>query len=119
MAIIGTTYYWLDDRPEVFQPIWILGGIIWYIAIISAIIFVRNKTRLGFLIAGVVSWITLAFWLFDNLYVVFDTSLIIDQPNEWITIRNFIWAGLSALAVIASHNTFHKVIDYQFKGKPI
>ncbi len=119
MAILGTTYYWLDDRPEIFEPVWILGGVIWYIAIIAAIIFVRNKTRLGFLIAGVLSWITLAFWLFDNFYVIFDTSLIINQPNEWITIRNFIWAALAALAVIASHNTFHKVIDYQYKGRPI
>jgi uncharacterized protein YbjT (DUF2867 family) len=112
MAVVGTTYYWLDDRPEVFEPVWILGGIAWYVAIVAAIIFVKNKTRLGFLIAGVVSWITLAFWLFDNFYVVFDTSLIIKPPNESITIRNFVWAVLSALAVIASHNTFHKVIDY-------
>ena len=119
MAIVGTTYYWLDDRPEIFEPLWILGGIVWYVAIIAAIIFVREKTRLGFLIAGVSSWITLAFWLFDNFYVLFDASLIIDQPNEWITIRNFIWAALSALAVIASHNTFHKIIDYQYKGKPV
>ena len=119
MAIIGTTYYWLDDRAELFEPIWILGGIVWYVAIFMAIIFVKHKTRLGFLIAGVLSWITLAFWLFDNFYVIFDTSLIIHQPNELITVRNFIWTALSALAVIASHNTFHKVIDYQFKGKPI
>ena len=118
MAIVGTTYYWLDDRPEIFAPIWIMGGIVWYITITSAIIFVRNKTRLGFLIAGVLSWITLAFWLFDNFYVLSGTTLIINQPNEWVTLRNFIWAALSALAVIASHNTFHKVIDYQYRGKP-
>ncbi|MCA9820384.1 MAG: NAD(P)H-binding protein [Nitrosarchaeum sp.] len=119
MAIVGTTYYWLDDRPEIFAPIWIMGGIVWYITITSAIIFVRNKTRLGFLIAGVLSWITLAFWLFDNFYVLSGTTLIINQPNEWVTLRNFIWAALSALAVIASHNTFHKVIDYQYRGKPV
>ena len=119
MAIVGTTYYWLDDRVELFQPIWLLAGIFWYIAIIAAIVFVKSKTRLGFLIGGILSWITLAFWLFDNFYVVFETSLIIDKPNELITIRNFIWAALSTLAVIASHNTFHKIIDYQFKGKPI
>ena len=119
MAIIGTTYYWLDDRPEIFESIWILAGIIWYIAIIAAIIFVRNKTRLGFLIAGIISWITLAFWLFDNFYVISGTTLLINQPNELITIRNFIWTALSALSVIASHNTFHKVIDYQYKGRPI
>jgi len=119
MAIVGTTYYWLDDRPELLEPIWILAGVLWYITIIAAIVFVKSKTRLGFLIGGVISWITLAFWLFDNFYVVFETSLIIDKPNELITIRNFIWAALSTLAVIASHNTFHKIIDYQFKGKPI
>ena len=119
MAIVGTTYYWLDDRTELFEPVWLLAGIFWYLAIISAIVFVKSKTRLGFLIGGVLSWITLAFWLFDNFYVVFETSLIIKQPNQWITIRNFIWASLSALAVIASHNTFHKIIDYQYKGKPI
>ncbi len=119
MAILGTTYYWLDDRSELFEPVWMIAGILWYVAIIFAIIFIKSKTRLGFLIGGLVSWITLAFWLFDNFYVLFDVSLIVDQPNELITIRNFIWTGLSAIAVFASHNTFHKVIDYQFKGKPI
>lgn len=119
MAIVGTTYYWLDDRIELFEPVWILAGVFWYITITVAIVFVKSKTRLGFLIGGILSWITLAFWLFDNFYVIFDTSLIIDKPNELITIRNFIWSALSTLAVIASHNTFHKIIDYQFKGKPI
>jgi len=119
MALVGTTYYWLDDRVEIFQPSWIIAGVFWYIAIFAAIIFVKNKTRLGFLIAGIVSWATLAFWLFDNFYVLFDTALIIEKPNEWVTIRNFIWAAISILAVIGSHNTFHKVIDYQFKGKEI
>ncbi len=119
MAIVGTTYYWLDDRTELFEPAWILAGMFWYVTIVVAIIFVKSKTRLGFLIGGLLSWATLAFWLFDNFYVVFETSLIMNKPNEIITIRNFIWAALSTLAVVASHNTFHKIIDYQFKGKPI
>ena len=119
MAIVGTTYYWLDDRSELFESLWMSIGIFWYVAIVVAIVFVRNKTRLGFLIAGILSWITLAFWLFDNFYVVFDTSLIIDRPNELITVRNFVLTVLCSLAVITSHNTFHKIIDYQHKGKPI
>ena len=119
MAVVGTTYYWLDDRTEIFQPTWILLGVFWYIAVIAAIIFVKNKTRLGFLIAGILSWITLAFWMIDNFYILFETSLIIEKPSIWITIRNFIWSALSVLAVIGSHNTFHKIIDYQYKGKPI
>jgi len=119
MAIIGSTYYWLDDRAEVYQPLWLIGSFIWYTAITASIIFIHNKTRLGYLIAGVLSWFTLAFWLFDNFYVVFDTSVIALQPNELMTIRNFIGIVVAALAVFASHNLFHKVIDYQYKGKPI
>jgi uncharacterized protein YbjT (DUF2867 family) len=118
-AIIGSTYYWLDDRPEVFQPMWLIGSFFWYSAIFASIIFIHNKTRLGYLIAGILSWFTLAFWLFDNFYIVFDTSLIAAQPNELMTIRNFIGIFFSALGVFASHNLFHKVIDYQYKGKPI
>ncbi|MFB5623135.1 MAG: epimerase, partial [Nitrosarchaeum sp.] len=119
MAIIGTTYYWLDDRPDVFYPIWILTALFWYVGIFSAIIFVNNKTRLGFMISGILSWITLAFWSFDNFNVVFDTSIISSPPNDIIVLRNFIGIFVAVIAIISSHNTFHKVIDYQFKGKPI
>lgn len=119
LAIIGTSYYWLDDRADVYQPLWIIGSFFWYMSIFSAIIFIHNKTRLGYLIAGVLSWVTLAFWLFDNYYVVFQTSIIAAQPNEYMMIRNFIGIFVASLTVVASHNLFHKVIDYQYKGKPI
>ena len=119
MAIIGTTYYWLDDRPDVYHFGWIVGGFFWYVGIASAIIFVKSKTRLGFIISGILSWITLAFWSFDNFYVVFDTSILAPHPNDIITLRNFVGMIAAIIAIIASHNTFHKVIDYQYKGKPI
>ncbi|MFB5620628.1 MAG: epimerase, partial [Nitrosopumilus sp.] len=119
LAIIGTSYYWLDDRPEVYQTLWLLGSSVWYVAIFMSILLIRNKTRLGYFIAGMISWVTLAFWLFDDFYVVFETSLIASQPNELMTIRNFIGIAVASITVIASHNLFHKVIDYQYKGKPI
>lgn len=119
LAVIGTSYYWLDNRPEIYQPIWLLGSLIWYTAIILSIVFIRNKTRLGYLIAGILSWITLVFWLLDNYFVVFQTSILASQPNELMTIRNFIGIFTAIITVIASHNLFHKVIDYQNKGRPI
>jgi uncharacterized protein YbjT (DUF2867 family) len=119
LAIIGTSYYWLDDRPEVYNPLWILGSIIWFTAISAALIFVHSKTRLGYLIAGVLSWVTLAFWMFDNYYVAFHANLIANAPNSEMTIRNFVGIFVACLTVISSHNLFHKVIDYQYKGKPI
>jgi len=119
MAIIGTTYYWIDDRPDVYNLFWLLAGILWYVGIIAAIIFVKSKTRLGFMISGVLSWITLIFWSIDNFYVFFNTSILAPYPNDVITLRNFIGMFVVAIAIISSHNTFHKVIDYQNKGKPI
>jgi len=118
IAIIGSTYYWVDDRPEVYEFTWIIASIAWYIGIISALIFVKNNTRLGFLIAGIVSWITLTFWLLDNFHVVFGSSLISQKPNELITLRNFVGVTIAILAIITSHNTFHKVVDVQKKETP-
>ena len=76
MAIIGSTYYWMDDRTDVWEISWVFGSLIWYAAILFAISFVKQKARLGYLIGGVLAWITMAFWLFDNFYVVFDICLL-------------------------------------------
>ena len=43
MAIIGSTYYWMDDRTDVWEISWLFGSFIWYIAIIFAILFVRQQ----------------------------------------------------------------------------
>lgn len=119
LGICGTSYYWLDDRPEVYEPLWMLGSAVWYAAIAFAAVMIHNKTRLGYMIAGVLSWVTLSFWLFDNFYVVFDTSLISAAPNLAMTVRNFVGVLIAAVAVVASHNLFHKIFDYQHKGRPI
>ena len=119
MAIIGSTYYWMDDRTDVWEPLWLFGSFIWYVSIIFAITFVRQKARLGYLIGGILAWITLAFWLFDNFYVVFEMSLVASEPSLDVTIRNFIGAAIAGLAIFSSHNVFHKVRIYQARGKPI
>lgn len=118
MSIVGTTYYWLDDRTDVYNPVWIAVSAAWFAAITISIILVSNKTRLGYLVAGVLSWITLGFWLFDNSYVVFHDSLLARQPSLPMTIRNFVGVGMAALTVITSHNVFHKIQSYQFRGRP-
>ncbi|MBM3910786.1 MAG: epimerase, partial [Thaumarchaeota archaeon] len=119
LATIGSTYYWLDDRADVHQPIWIVTSIAWYFGIGFTIIFVYDKTRLGYLVAAILSWLTLSFWLFDNYHIVFSTSIIAHKPSDIITIRNFIGVAVASLAIISSHNVFHKVRTYQKKGKPI
>ena len=119
MAFIGTTYYWMDDRSDVWQIPWLVGSLIWYAAILFAISFVRQKARLGYLIGGLLSWVTLAFWLIDNFYVVFELSLVASEPSLDVTIRNFIGAAIAGLAIFSSHNVFHKIRVYQAKGEPV
>ena len=119
MAIIGSTYYWMDERTDVWEISWLIGSIIWYVAIIFAISFVKQKARLGYLIGGLLAWATMAFWLFDNFYVVFQISVIGSEPSLDVTIRNFIGVAFAGLAIFSSHNVFHKVRVYQARGESV
>jgi uncharacterized protein YbjT (DUF2867 family) len=118
MLIVGTTYYWLDDRKDVYQPLWLIASGFWFITILAAILFVNKKTRLGYMISGLLAWITLAFWLFDNYSFVFHKSLIALQPNTNMEIRNFVGVIIAAITIAASHNVFHKIRSYQNRGRP-
>ena len=62
---------------------------------------------------------TLAFWTFDNYHIAFQMSIIAQEPNFGMVVRNFVGIAIALVAVISSHNLFHKVIDYQYRGKPI
>src|SRR5688500_9210990 len=109
LGIIGTTYYFLDNRSDIFSPLWITLAILWYFGILFAIYFVKNGARLGSMIAGIIGWITLAFWLFNNIYLTSDNTLNFSSHNTIITIRNFIGSIIAGLSIAASHNLFHKI----------
>jgi uncharacterized protein YbjT (DUF2867 family) len=109
LAAIGTTYYVLDARPEVFHFNWLILSGLWYLSIAFSLFFTFNGARLGAFTAGIIGWITLIFWLIDNLYTVSGKSLIATSPNLMMTLRNFIGAGIAASVVVASHNVYHKI----------
>jgi uncharacterized protein YbjT (DUF2867 family) len=109
MAAIGSTYYMLDARPEVFHANWLTLSALWYLSIAFSLFFCFNGARLGAFTAGVIGWITLIFWLIDNIYTVSGRSLIATSPNLMMTLRNFIGAGIAASVVVASHNVYHKI----------
>ena len=109
LALIGSTYYFLDPRSEIFQPVWLMLGSLWYISIAFSIYFIHNGARLGSMIAGVVGWITLAFWLADNFYIVSGTSVLASPPGYVMAIRNFVGSLVAGLVIASSHNLFHKL----------
>ena len=119
MAFLGSTYYWMDDRQEVYEISWLVASSVWYVTILFAMMFVSKKTRLGYMIAGIFSWVTMSFWLIDNSYVVFDISLIAQEPSFAMTVRNFAGLALAGLAIFSSHNLFHKIRKHHNNSKKI
>ncbi|HTH23294.1 MAG TPA: NAD(P)H-binding protein, partial [Nitrososphaeraceae archaeon] len=59
LAIIGFTYYLLDARIEIYEPIWVILAGLWYFGIAFSIFFIHKGARLGSIIAGIIGWITL------------------------------------------------------------
>ena len=109
LGIIGATYYFLDNKNDLFTPLWIILAIVWYFGILFALFFVKDGARLGSLVAGIIGWITLFFWGFNNLYLIYDNSINLYYPNVLVAIRNFIGAIVAGLVIAASHNLFHKI----------
>jgi uncharacterized protein YbjT (DUF2867 family) len=109
MAIVGSTYYVFDIRPEILNINWLILSVLWYLGIIFSVFFVRNGARLGAMTAGIIGWITLTFWLTDNIYTISGDSVLASSPNMIMTIRNFIGAIVAGLVIASSHNVFHKI----------
>ena len=109
MAAIGSTYYIVDGRVEIYNTSWIILATLWYLGIAFAIYFLRYGARLGALTAGLLGWITLTFWLIDNFYIVGGTPIIASSPDATMTSRNFIGVGVAVLVIATSHNLFHKL----------
>jgi hypothetical protein len=109
LAAIGSTYYILDTIPEIFQIRWLTLSILWYIGIVISLYFTLKGTRLGAMTAAIIGWITLAFWLTDNIYTLLGHSFIASSPSLPITISNFIGSIIAAGIVVTSHNVFYKI----------
>ena len=109
LTVIGSAYYWADERGEFFEPFWIIVLSIWYMTIGFSLLLVFRKTNSGFLIAGVLSWISIRFWVCDNSHIIFQAPLIASEPNLFMTIRNFIGVVIAGLSIFSSHNAFHKI----------
>jgi len=108
LLAIGTTYYFLDDRTQFLEPLWLLIAVFWYFLIIIAIYFVRFGARLGALITGVLGWGSLAFWLLDNAYIVSGYSLIAERPGNDEIWMDMVGIIIASFTIVSSHNMFIK-----------
>jgi uncharacterized protein YbjT (DUF2867 family) len=108
LLVIGTSYYFLDSRQVFLKPFWLVVAVLWYLSIIVSIYFIRYGARLGALVAGIIGWATMVFWVSDNYYIISGHSLIVSNPNANETWRNIIGIIIAAFTIISSHNIFNK-----------
>lgn len=109
LLAIGTTYYFLDDRKQFLEPFWLSIAIIWYVSIFFAIYFVRFGARLGALIAGILGWGSLVFWLLDNVYILIGYPIIAERPGNNEMWRDILGIATASFVIISSHNIFNKI----------
>ena len=109
LLVIGTTYYFLDDRKAFLEPFWLSIAVIWYLLIFVSIYFVRFGARLGALIAGILGWGSLVFWLLDNLYIVIGYPIIATIPDSDEIWRDIVGMVVASFTIISSHNIFNKI----------
>lgn len=112
ISLMGLTYYVLYPKPEVFLTNWIILSVLWYFGIAFSIYFIMKSARLGSMIAGIIGWATLAFWLTDSVFATLGNSFHASS-NIVTNTRDFISIAVAGLVVIASHNVFHKLRVYQ------
>ncbi|HEY7573514.1 MAG TPA: NAD(P)H-binding protein [Nitrososphaeraceae archaeon] len=112
LALNGSAYYLINVRPELLNTNWLVLSGLWYFGIAFSIFFIRNGARLGAIIAGIIGWITLAFWLTDSIYTMSGNPLIASSSSIEVNIRNLIGVFIAALVVASSHNVFHKIRIY-------
>ena len=105
------SHYFSSRRVWLYATFLLVLGVL-FIGIAFSIYFVTKGARLGAMTAGIISWITLAFWLTDNIYTLSGHSLIASSPNMIMTIRNFIGIVIATFVVAASHNLFHKIRNH-------
>lgn len=109
LLAIGTTYYFLDYRKQFLEPFWLSIAFIWYVLIFFSIYFIRFGARLGALVAGILGWGSLIFWLLDILYIFTGYTIIAEKPGNNEVLRDMVGIAIAAFVILSSHNIFNKI----------
>jgi uncharacterized protein YbjT (DUF2867 family) len=109
LAAVGLAYYVAQRWQDPFQ----IGNLAllfsWYLGIAFALYFVRQGAKLGAFVAGIVGWVTLAFWLIEARGLFLFTTqpgIVLMSIALWLNVIGLVIAGVE---IAASHNIFHKL----------
>jgi uncharacterized protein YbjT (DUF2867 family) len=106
LAVFGFIYYAVDWMEDPYHPVNLTLLSLWYLGIAFALYFIRQGARLGGLAAGIVGWMTLAFWLFNGSDIFMSGAMPAAPAALLLDAAGIITV---CLEIGTSHNVFHKL----------
>ena len=94
---------------DAFQPGNLALLFSWYVGIAFALYFIRKGARLGALVAGIIGWVTMTFWLIEGQGSFLAASLsdmLLGPIALWLNVLGIVTVSIE---IAASHNIFHKL----------
>lgn len=109
LVSVGSVYYMVQRWQDPFQPVNLALLFSWYFGIAFALYFIRQGARLGALVAGIIGWVTLTFWLIEGqgrFLPATQPDMFLGPIAFWLNVLGFI---IVSVEIAASHNIFHKL----------
>jgi uncharacterized protein YbjT (DUF2867 family) len=109
LVSVGSAYYIVQRWQDPFQPGNLALLFSWYVGIAFALYFIRKGARLGALVAGIIGWVTMTFWLIEGQGRFLGASqpdMLLGPIALWLNVLGLVTVSIE---IAASHNIFHKL----------
>ena len=109
LVSIGSVHYMVQRWQDPFQPVNLVLLFSWYLGIVFALYFIRQGARLGALVAGIIGWVTMTFWLIEGQSRFLNATqpeMFLDPLALWLNVIGLITVSVE---IAASHNIFYKL----------
>ena len=119
LGIIGILHFLVDQRLMMMLPITGTISLIWLAIIGIGYYFIKQRARLGSLLAGIAGWSAALFWLLDSTYLISylpqvgpypvskGISILGNYPDSITSILNIVGLCVIAVLLVVAHFTFY------------
>jgi len=109
LVLVGSVYYIVQRWQDPFQPGNLALLFSWYVGIAFALYFIRKGARLGALVAGIIGWVTMTFWLIEgqgSFLAASHSDMLLGPIALSLNVLGLVTVSIE---IAASHNIFHKL----------
>ena len=119
LGIIGILHFLVDQRLMMMLPVTGTISLIWLAIIGIGYYFIKQRARLGSLLAGIAGWSAALFWLLDSTYLISylpqvgpypvskGISILGNYPDSITSMLNIVGLCVIAVLLVVAHFTFY------------